>query len=245
MQRDWLTSSEFLLPEEKQIMESIKAKIAEATEFITAREQDQESPAKSNAFIRQLLVATENPKLELDQRLSGVVKRALEFLEFDVVDIDQKIKSAIKKEDFWVRDGGFLAITEVTGTANKNPKVKEYNDILGRMTTIYRRKGELEIPAGTNVSGLLVLNYDIDNHPAKRPKAYTGEDAHIAESAVEQGIGILSTVELHKIVVAVKEDVITKSQARDILKKSGRIECDTSFKQKQAERESAALAQNG
>jgi hypothetical protein len=244
IKRDWLSSNEFLLTEERQVTEAVKAKVAETTAFIAARKVEQESLAKANAFIRQLLVATEDPKLELGHRLSGVVKRVLEFFEFEVVDIDQKIKSAIKKEDFWVMDGDFVAITEVTGTANKNPKVKEYNDILGRMTTIYRRKGELVLPAGANVSGLLVLNYDIDNHPAKRPRPYTGEDEHIAEAAVEQGIGILSTFELHKIIVAVKEGVITKNEARDILKKPGRIEFDTDYKKhQQAFRESEALAE--
>ena len=29
------------------------------------------------------------------------------------------------------------------------------------------------------IAGLLVLNYDIENHPAKRPRLYTGEEEHI------------------------------------------------------------------
>lgn len=221
--RNWLHSEEFLLPEERRLNEAMNDKIAEATAYIETKKKEKDSLAQQVAFVRALLIATEDPKLDLAVRLSGVVKRALEFLEFEVTDIDQKIKSAIKKEDFWVADGNFLAITEVTGTRNKNPKVKEYNDILGRLTTIYKRKGELVIPKGASVSGLLVLNYDIDTHPAKRPRVYTGEDEHIIEAAIEQGIGLLSTVELHKIIVAVKEGIISIGEAREILKKPGRI----------------------
>jgi hypothetical protein len=143
-----------------------------------------------------------------------------------VADIDETTKSVIKKEDFWVRDGDFLAITEVTGTIHKNPKVKEFNDILGRIATIYKRKTDLTLPEGVNVSGLLVLNYDYDTHPSKRPRPYTGDDDHIAQTAFEQGIGILSTVELHKIIVAVKQGLLLKSEARALLKKAGRIELE-------------------
>jgi hypothetical protein len=33
----------------------------------------------------------------------------------------------------------------------------------------------LKFPEGTSISGLLVLNYDIDTHPAKRPRVYAGD----------------------------------------------------------------------
>lgn len=142
-------------------------------------------------------------------------------------DIDQKIKTVIRKEDYWVTDGNFLAIIEVSGTANKNPKVKEFNDILGRMATLYRRQNDLPLPTGYDIAGLLVLNYDVETPPSRRPRVYIGADAHIAETAVEQNIGILSTVELHKIVVAVKKGILTKHAARDLLKKPGRVEYST------------------
>jgi hypothetical protein len=123
-----------------------------------------------------------------------------------------------------VTDGEFLAITEVTGTVNKNPKVKEFNDILGRMMTLYKRQNDLPLPKGANIAGLLVLNYDIESHPSKRPTVYTGIDAHISATAEEQAIGILSTVELHKMVMAVKKGLLSKDAARQLLQKPGRVE---------------------
>jgi hypothetical protein len=207
-----------LLPEEVAVNEAIDEKVAEARSFIEAKQKEKEALAEANAFVRELLVAKEDPALPPAKRLSGVVKLALEFLGFQVEDIDQKIKKAIRK------DGKFLAITEVTGTESKNPKVKEFHDILGRMMTIYKRQTELVLPAGKDIGGLLVLNYDIETHPSRRPRAYTGADAHITDTAVEQNIGILSTVELHKIVMAVKKGIVTEDVARELVKKPGRIE---------------------
>jgi hypothetical protein len=220
--RQWLYADGFLLPEERRVQSEIEAMIAETKAFIEVKKKERQRLADENSFVRNLLVATENQTG--DDRLSTVVRKALEFLDFNVTDIDEKTKSAIKKEDFWVEDGTFFAITEVTGTISKNPKVKEYNDILGRVTTIYKRKTDLKLPDGVTVSGLLVLNYDIETHPAKRPRVYTGELEHIVESAVEQGIGLLSTVELHRIVMAVKEGSLTKDAARATIRKAGRIE---------------------
>jgi len=226
IKRDWLQSDEFLLPQEKAIQEQVKQRIAESTEFVKSKKIEREKFARENFFVREMLIATEDATQEPEKRLSRVIMKALEFLGFGVEDIDQKTKSAIKKEDFWVSDGNFLAITEVTGTINKNPKIKEYNDILGRLTTIYKRKSDLVLPENAEVSGLLVLNYDIDNHPAKRPIVYSGADEHIVEGATEQGIGLLSTVELHRIIVAVMENRLTKEAARAIISQPGRIEFD-------------------
>jgi hypothetical protein len=220
----WLESEEFMLSDEKAKDLEIQKKVAETVAIVEQMQTERVNLAKENSFIRQLLSATEDVTVEASERLSAVVKKTLEFLGFNVQDIDQKTKTAIKKEDFWVSDGDFFAITEVTGTVNVNPKTKEYNDILGRMTTIFRRRTDL-IPEGvSNLSGLLVLNYDCERHPSKRPKAYTGELEHIVEAAVDQNIGILSTVELHKIIVDVKEGRLVKEQARSLLKKFGRIE---------------------
>jgi hypothetical protein len=225
--KTWLESREFLLPDEREKEGEIEQKIADTLSVVEKLREQRAELAKNNAFIRGLLVATENSKFDPPERLSSVVRQALEFLEFEVEDIDEKTKSAIKKEDFWVKDGDFFGITEVTGTVHTNPKVQEFNAILGRMATLYKRQTDLVLPKAAIVSGLLVLNYDTEHHPAQRPKAYTGELEHIVQSAEENGIGLLSTVELHKIVVSVKEGILSKVEARSLLKKSGRIEFDS------------------
>lgn len=117
----WYDSEEFVLPEERAIQKQITAKLAEAKEFVEARRQEQTRARNRLGFIKRILVATEDPQLLPEDHLSTNIKRTLEFLGFSVEDIDAKIKGAIRKEDFWVTDGDFLAITEVTGTTNKNP----------------------------------------------------------------------------------------------------------------------------
>lgn len=219
---DWYESEEFAFREEKAIDEEIRKKIRETQEFIAANRTEKQGIAKRWGFIKEILVATEGPEVEPDRRLSAQVKRVLEFLGFEVEDIDAKVKGAIRKEDFWTKDGEFLAITEVTATRGKNPKVKEYNDILGRITTIFKRRDL--VPQTKKIYGLLIMNYDIENHPLKRPRLYTGDLEEIVDAAQEQEIGLVSTVELYKIAIAVKDGVLTKEEARAQLKKPGRVE---------------------
>jgi hypothetical protein len=169
-----------------------------------------------------ILVATEDPSLDVAERLSTNIRTSLEFLGFEVTDIDAKIRGAIRKEDYWAKDKEFLAIVEVTATRNKNPKIKEFNDILGRMTTIFKRRDL--VPDASSITGLLILNYDLDTHPFKRPQVYAGEAEEVVRAAEEQNIGLLSTVDLYKMLVAVKEGRLSAGAARDLLKQSGRIE---------------------
>jgi len=223
-QNAWLSSDEFLFDEERKIDTEIVSIKSQAETLIAQKENDKLLIADRFGFIRELLVATESAP-DPNKRLSSIVRRSLEFLGFEVTDIDQKIKSLIKKEDYWAKDEGFLAIVEVSGTTYKNPKTKEFNDIFARIHSIYKRKGEL-LPDTKDFSGLLVLGYDVSTHPKSRPKMYTGEHEHLAETAAENNIGLLSTVVLHEILVKVKDGTLSKNEARNILKTSGRIEIE-------------------
>jgi hypothetical protein len=218
----WYESEEFAFREEKAIDEEISERISDTKEFVEAKQREKNAIAERYSFIREILIAREDLSVEADRRLSTNVRKLLEFLGFEVEDVDAKIRGAIKKEDFWVRDGDFLAITEVTGTNSKNPKITEYNGILGRLTTIFKRQDM--IPNAADITGLLVVNHDIDTHPTKRPLLYSGDLEEIAEGAKEQGIGLLSTVELYKIAVAAKDGKISAEQARKLIRQPGRIE---------------------
>ena len=52
----------------------------------------------------------------------------------------------------------------------------------------------------------------------------------VIEAATGQRIGLLSTVELYKLVVAVKDSFMSKAAAMQILKKPGRIELEINGK---------------
>jgi len=218
--RDWYDSDEFTFEEEKTINQQVEAAIKQTRIFLDAKAAEAARIRDQYAFIKEILIAKEDG--EPDTRLSKKIRQVLEFLGFVVEDIDEKIKGAIRKEDFWVKDEGFIAITEVTGTKNKNPKLTEYNDLLGRMTTIFKRRDL--VPDANTIQGLLIINYDIDTHPSSRPRLYIGDAEEIVRAAKDQDIGLLSTVELYKIAIAVKDGVISKEEAKFLVRQTGRIE---------------------
>lgn len=221
---DWLTSQDFAFVEENKIETEIAAKRIETDDFERTKRLEKESVAVQYEFIRAILTATESSELTPERRFSTLVKSSLEYLEFEVTDMDASIRTAIRKEDFWIREGEFFAIVEVTATKNKNPKTKEFSDLLGRMVTILKRKGELKVPDAQTISGLLILNFDIETHPFRRPRVYTGGDEEFVAAAKEQNIGLLSTVDLYRILIAVKDGVLSKARARELLRSPGRIE---------------------
>jgi hypothetical protein len=77
--RDWLQAEEFKLPDERAAQREIEEKIAETMEFVEAKKKERDRLIVENSFVRRLLVATEDSKLDPSARLSGVVKRALEY----------------------------------------------------------------------------------------------------------------------------------------------------------------------
>lgn len=220
--KSWLLTRDFAFSEEIFIDEEIAGKKAELANFLELKETEKKSVASEYEFMRRVLTAREDSTLEISERLSTNIKLSLEYLGFGVSDIDAMTRGAIKKEDYWATDEDYTAIVEVTATKNKNPKTKEFNDILGRMTTIFKRRDL--VPDSSRITGLLILNYDLETHPFKRPRVYTGDSEEIVKAAEEQSIGLLSTVELYKILIAVKEGQLSRENARALLKKAGRIE---------------------
>jgi hypothetical protein len=219
--RVWYESEEFAFREDRDMAHEIEGRRAELNRFVESKESERKAVRDKFDFLKRVLIATEtdaDPAL----RLSTSVKSVLEFLGFEVEDIDAQVRGAIKKEDFWVRDGEFIAITEVSGTKNKNPKTKEYNDLLGRMTTVYKRRDL--VPQSERVTGLLILNYDLETHPFRRPLLFSGGEEEYVSAAREHSIGLLSSVELYRIAVAAKDGEISREKARSLIRQFGRIE---------------------
>ena len=218
---DWKDSHEFQTPKEIKIQGEIAAKRKETDLFVAAKSAELVDASNEFAFIKNILTALEKPEIPSAERLSSQVKKTLTYLGFKVTDIDEKITSAIRKEDLWVQDEDFIAIGEISGTQKKNPKRTEYNDLLGRMNTIFKRHDL--VPKAQNITGLLILNYDSKTHPDRRPALYSGEDSDIAKAAADSEIGILSTVELYKLARAVLFGTLSKYEARSQIRSYGLI----------------------
>lgn len=220
----WLEEESFLPSEVKKIKKEIEKKKREFEDFINKEEKGVEIIKDKYKYFTKIL-ETDDKSYEGDDKLSVNVKKVLEFLGFEVIDIDEKLKKTIKKEDYWVINNDYFALCEITGTVSKNPKASEYNGILGRINTVLQRK-EDRIPNKYQqniVKGLLIINHDRNTHPFERPKIYTGKLEELADSARNYGISILSTVELFKISKAVREDKLKKKEARTIIKQAGRV----------------------
>lgn len=222
--KKWLEDEPFIPPEVKEIEREIQKKRKEFEHLITRKKEQIEVIKDKYRYFTKIL-ETDDQNYKGDDKLSVNVKKVLEFLKFEVIDIDEKLKQTIKKEDYWVIDKDYFALCEVTGTKSKNPKASEYNGILGRINTVLQRK-ENRVPEKYQkkiIKGLLIINHDRNTHPFKRPGIYTGSLEELAETAKSIGISILSTVELFKISKDVRENRLKKSEARSIVKQTGRI----------------------
>ena len=166
-------------------------------------------------FIRDLLTAT-NSSPNPEDRLSNKVRRVLEFIGFKVTDIDAQIGDGIRQEEFWVQDGDFLTITKVIDAKATRPKYKESSDLQARMTMVLRHREH--VPDSENVSGLLIVNYDLANYHFRPPRLFTGDAQEIVKAAIEKRIGLLSTVELYRIAIAVKDGRLPATDGRVLIK---------------------------
>ncbi len=221
--QDWEEEEYFIPAEVLKIQNQISEKIKEAKTWIESKEKEIEAKKKEHGFLTQILKADDH-NFQGDEKLSVNVKRVLEFLGFEVIDVDKELQKTIKKEDFWIVDGNYFALGEVTGTEAKNPKVTEYSGLLGRVATILKRKGvPRQLSQKGEPKGILIINHDRKSHPFSRPDIYTGENEEVVEAALDQGISILSAVELYKITKAVRDGELSKAEARKLIEAGGRI----------------------
>ena len=220
--QNWQNEPQFLPPEIEKIESEIATERNKFDKFLQKKEIEKNKAIKNHSHFIQILKA-DDQHFAGQNKLSVNVMKVLKFLGFGVEDVDEKIKSAIKREDYWVVDGDYFALGEVTGTESSNPKVKEFNDMLARILNVVK-KGLPERYKDKDIKGLLIINNDRKNHPLKRTKLYTGDLEDTCETAAANGISILSTVELYKIATEVLLGRMSKDDARQLIKSGGRIE---------------------
>lgn len=208
---DWLRNDEFIPDEVKVIDKEIKREEKRVKAFRKQKEKEKKKVAKELKFFTQILVA-DDEHFKGNERLKPNVKKILEFLGFGVVDRDLQIKTGKKREDLIISDGEWNALAEVRGTRRENPPEHFYSDLLKHL---WKTKG-----TGPS-KGLLIVNYDSSKHPFRRTEIYKDSPELLKD---EDGVvGVLSTVELYKIAMAVKRRKMKKENARNKIKKTGRI----------------------
>lgn len=208
---DWLRNDEFIPEEVKSIDKEIKREEKKARAFRKEKEKEKKKIAGRLKFFTQILVA-DDEHFKGSERLKPNVIKVLEFLGFSVVDRDLQIKTGKKREDLIISDQDWDALVEVRGTRKENPPEHFCSDLLKHLV---KAKGT------GPPKGLLIVNYDNSKHPFRRTRIY--KDSPKLLEGVSEVAGVLSTVELYKIAIAVKRGQMKKEDARNKIKKMGRI----------------------
>jgi len=162
-------------------------------------------------FMTQILTA-DDENFDGDERLSVNIKKSFEYLGFKVL-IENENQGGKRNEDLIIEDenDNYEALIEVKGTISQNPPESYYSQILKH----------LKKSNNSNARGLLIINFDYNKHPFERGMVYA--DSADLFSDDPDDIGVLSTVELFKILKAVKDKLLSKEEARKIIKQPNRI----------------------
>lgn len=208
---NWLKKPAFGLEEVSFLKNEIAVKKEELKLFKKKKLYEIKQEKNKWNFMTQILIA-DDENFEGDAKLSVNVKKSLEYLGFDVL-IEDENKGGKRNEDLIIRDksDGYEALSEVKGTISQNPPENYYSQILKHLKKSNK----------PNVRGLLIINHDYNKNPFNRGIIYA--DSSDLFSDDPDDVGVLSTVELYKILKAVKNNSLSKEEARKIVKQSNRI----------------------
>lgn len=208
----WINLPDFSFEEVRKIEEDVREKKEELDLFIQKKEKEIVEINERLSFIKQILIS-DDEHFEGDAKLTNAVAKSLSYLGFEVELREEIIMEGKKREDIYISDtDGYKSFCEVKGTTRQNPSEGYYSQLLKHL----RKANDPEL------NGLLIVNYDYKTHPYKRIKIYKDSEDLFSDDA--EGIGVVSTVDLYRIIIAVKEGKMSKEDARKLLKASNRIE---------------------
>ena len=178
--------------------------------------------ARSNTdYFRAILTNGDDDKSDEDEQLKPPLKKVLEWLEIEVIDLDKVLKDKDEAliSDFFLKADGKEILCEVKGvtTGPRGEYVTQVHKHIIRFSKLTKRPVLL---------GLLILNYQRDMDPNKRGQFYS--DPAVIKEAEESDIGLLDTRELFKIckkIYGSKGDRELKQRARKIIFSAGVIQC--------------------
>lgn len=138
------------------------------------------------------------------------VKIALEFLGFQVKDIDETLEEGVpKREDLHIIDSeaGFFCICELK-TTESGAKESLYRDLHKHMNRYIRETSELE------TRGILIVNHSIKLEPSKRHGFYKAQ--HVQDDLRAFNSGAIDSCYLHQLCQDILSNKITSNEARVI-----------------------------
>jgi len=217
----WLLREEYKFDETQDIENKARQRQGAFEQEMEKLEDEKRQTYESLKYLHQTLIADDSDEFEEDEQLTPSVKKALEEIGFQVELVDQQLKKVgkrKKREDLLVREGDFVARAECKGTENQNASETYFGQAEKHL-----RLGPSEVN-GKKVTGLLIVNHDRKREASRRDPPYCDEDGERL-IATHDDLGLLWTVELYKIALAVRKGELPADEARRLIKEPGRITC--------------------
>lgn len=201
----WIDRPEYQFPELAKLQEQREKVRKEYDEILIRLDAKiQEAKAKSQECFHRLLTA-ENSELK------AAILETLTYLGWQIVDVDEYWKRVIrsKEEDFWLFERNDVKVEEkltkesvLLLNIRSGPGGASDEDAM----LLQRYKGRrMQEFGNTKMKSVLVGNYFLGQDPAQRPNPFSGR---MAEEALKDGNGLLTTAELFRAVKAQKEGKI-------------------------------------
>lgn len=215
----WLLRDEYTFDEIKGIENMMRERQESFEQEMEGLEDQKGRTYESLKHLHLILIADDSDEFEEEEQLTLNVKRTLEGIGFQVELVDQQLKKVgkrKKREDLLLRVGDFVARAECKGTENQNASETYFGQVERHL-----RLGPSEVD-GNKVTGLLIVNHDRKREASRRDPPYFDEDGERL-IATHHDIGVLWTVELYKIALAVRRGELAADEARRLIKQPGRI----------------------
>lgn len=205
--RRWIHNSAYLLPEERQIQETISRKQEEYKKEIEDLEKQALAIGEKFSYLKQLIT-------ESGSKLVNAVKAYLEWLGFEnVVDKDETVKEGgIKEEDLCFEYKGIFVLVEVKGIngTSTDSECSQIDKIVNRRMRALKT---------TDVHGVYVVNHQKNIEPIKR-QVPPFNDTQIKD-AEYQSRTLMFTAQLFSLYSDIENGYITREEAREDFLQSG------------------------
>lgn len=211
---EWITNEQYISQEIKDVQQKIEEEIEDHRQRLLELEKERSVVEEKDSYLRQLLIADDSDEFLEEENLTSSVARALTFLGFEAEIKEKTAEKGRRREDIVCKDDDYQALVECKGTISQNPPEKYHSQLQNHLLA--------SVDQGIR-KGILIINHDRKNDAFKRLPLYDDEaTAHLWKET--ENVSILSTIELFKIIRAVQKDELEKSNARDLIKKPGRVQ---------------------
>jgi hypothetical protein len=217
----WLEGEQYKFSDELDIMQQVDA-IKRTFENRQSELEYARIRARAHTdYFRAILTNGDDDKSDEDEQLKPPLRKVLEWLEIEVIDLDKILKDKDEPliNDFILKVDGKEILCEAKGVTS-GPRGDYVTQVNKHIVRFSKLKKQPALP------GLLILNYQRDMDPNKRSEFYS--DPAVVTEAEESEIGLLDTRELFKIckkIYGSKDDKDLKKRAREIIFSSGIIKC--------------------